>query len=348
MARLLLNAEDLAKVTVGSSWGPFNEALMSLVQLRARRGSPLFDGWRQEVRGRFDPRLAPLLALVPPQGLVDLHTIVGDAPSIPEALERLEGAPDDHVRRELDCLRPSLVGAASWMQRWWRDLSEGDRGARRALVELLGQYYSAAVDQYWGPIGAYLEAERARCARTMAAEGVGGLLGKLHPKIRWRPPFLDTNLDHREVGSEADESRAITILGGRSLVLVPSVFCTNRPWLLWNELDETGPWYVIYPALRTVQDASGLWTGGMPPGQGALSRLLGPTRADALAAVADTSTTTELARRLGVSPATASHHIGILRDAKLVDSSRDGTAVRHRLTALGIVLLDGHREQSIP
>jgi DNA-binding transcriptional ArsR family regulator len=56
-----------------------------------------------------------------------------------------------------------------------------------------------------------------------------------------------------------------------------------------------------------------------------------------------TCTTSDLARRLGIAPATASHHVGVLRDAKLVASSRTGNAVNHRLTDLGTALLNGHR-----
>lgn len=125
MARLQLNAEDLAKVVVGSSWGPFNEALMSLVHLGSQRGNSLVDGWRQAMRGRLDSRMMPLMALVSLQGFVaDLHTVVGEASVIPDALDQLERASSKHVRLELPELRPS----STWAQRWFRDLSDGDRG----------------------------------------------------------------------------------------------------------------------------------------------------------------------------------------------------------------------------
>jgi DNA-binding transcriptional ArsR family regulator len=124
-------------------------------------------------------------------------------------------------------------------------------------------------------------------------------------------------------------------------VLVPSVFCVGRPWVFWDVRDESLPRLLVYPVLRSFDDAVTLWARGAPPGDAALARLLGPTRARALDAVADACITTELARRLGVSPATASHHAGVLRDAQLIGTSRDGNAVRHRLTELGIALLRG-------
>lgn len=70
-----------------------------------------------------------------------------------------------------------------------------------------------------------------------------------------------------------------------------------------------------------------------------LASLLGRTRAHALEALADPCTTGELARRIGVSPATASHHATVLRAAGLISSHRDGVKIVHRLTAKGTTLL---------
>lgn len=61
--------------------------------------------------------------------------------------------------------------------------------------------------------------------------------------------------------------------------------------------------------------------------------LLGRTRADALDAIADTCTTTELAQRLGVSAPTVSHHVGVLRSAGLIASRRARNTVLHHVTS---------------
>ncbi|WP_434099571.1 ArsR/SmtB family transcription factor [Streptomyces sviceus] len=53
-----------------------------------------------------------------------------------------------------------------------------------------------------------------------------------------------------------------------------------------------------------------------------LNVLLGPTRAAILRASATGSTTTEAARRAGVTPTTASHHTAVLRDSGLITSHR--------------------------
>lgn len=66
---------------------------------------------------------------------------------------------------------------------------------------------------------------------------------------------------------------------------------------------------------------------------------MGRTRAAVLAAAADGCSTTGLARRLGISPATASQHASVLRRAALITTRRDGKAVLHTTTHLGTALL---------
>jgi DNA-binding transcriptional ArsR family regulator len=73
-----------------------------------------------------------------------------------------------------------------------------------------------------------------------------------------------------------------------------------------------------------------------------LARLLGGTRAAALADLAAPRSTTELAERLALSPATASHHLAALRDAGLATGRRDGPAVLYVRTPLGNALADGN------
>jgi DNA-binding transcriptional ArsR family regulator len=86
----------------------------------------------------------------------------------------------------------------------------------------------------------------------------------------------------------------------------------------------------------------GLWDPpGGATGRSSLDALLGRTRAAVLDAVAaGPCTTSELARRAGVSVPSASEHAAVLRDADLIDTRRVGKAVRHAVTTLGASLLD--------
>lgn len=85
-----------------------------------------------------------------------------------------------------------------------------------------------------------------------------------------------------------------------------------------------------------------LHAGGEPAA--GLTALLGRTRAKALRANAVGCTTTELARALGVAPATASEHATVLRNARLISTRRHRNAVLHTLTPLGAALLDANRD----
>ena len=342
MGSLLLNAEDLAKVRLSTSWGPFTETLLSLSALRSRRRSALLDGWAESVRGRLGPETALLYALAPACATLDLHTVVGPASSMGEALEFLERAPDEQLRRELGFLGSSLECSASWVRSWVRDLSDGDRRARRELVTRFDDYHQHAVGPYWGAMRRYLEAEAAHRARIMAEGGVDRLLATLHPGVRWRPPILDIGQSARTPlpGGNGDPGvePPLKVSDGRSLVLVPAVFDLHEPHLLLSTADETLPYVLLYPALRDIDDARSLWSASGPSHR-ALEMLVGRTRARALEAIADTCTTTELAQRIGVSPPTASHHVSVMREAGLVASHRTGSTVLHYVTARGAALL---------
>ncbi|WP_225801542.1 helix-turn-helix domain-containing protein, partial [Streptomyces sp. NK15101] len=77
---------------------------------------------------------------------------------------------------------------------------------------------------------------------------------------------------------------------------------------------------------------------GAADGEGALVGVLGRTRAELLRDLTAPRTTTELARRLGVSNATASAHAAALRAAGLLTTTRTGRSVHHAPTPLGELL----------
>ncbi|MEU2989547.1 ArsR/SmtB family transcription factor [Streptomyces griseoincarnatus] len=79
-----------------------------------------------------------------------------------------------------------------------------------------------------------------------------------------------------------------------------------------------------------------------------MAALLGPTRAMVLLGIAEEHgpTTTELARRTGVSQPTVSHHTTVLRDSGLISTHRCGTRAYHLLTPLGARLVGQDRGQT--
>jgi DNA-binding transcriptional ArsR family regulator len=114
---------------------------------------------------------------------------------------------------------------------------------------------------------------------------------------------------------------------------VPSAFSASRPFVV-----DRPPWQptLSYPA----RGIATLWEEAAPAPDG-MARLLGSSRAAMLADLAAPRSTTELARRLSVSPATASHHLSTLRGAGLVTGRREGRSILYARTPLGDALARG-------
>jgi len=117
---------------------------------------------------------------------------------------------------------------------------------------------------------------------------------------------------------------------GYALSSTPSAFAASHPFVIDRE-----PWQptVIYPA----RGIATLWQQAPAVPEG-LARLLGSSRAAKLADLAAPRSTAELAERLSLSPATASHHLAALRNARLVTGRREGRSVLYARTALGDAL----------
>jgi len=125
-------------------------------------------------------------------------------------------------------------------------------------------------------------------------------------------------------------------LGGRGIALVPSVFVGREPSLHENPNHEDEMPRLIWPA--EAARGARLWAPSRSRGP-ALAALVGRNRAAVLQSVADGCSTTELARRVGISLAAASQHASVLRGAGLIATRRQGSAVLHVLTPFGAELL---------
>ncbi|MEV6734737.1 MULTISPECIES: winged helix-turn-helix domain-containing protein [unclassified Streptomyces] len=161
---------------------------------------------------------------------------------------------------------------------------------------------------------------------------VGGLLGSLHPEIRWEAPVLTV-----PCAATTDLK-----LEGRGVVLVPTFFRPD-PLVLCDNAEPERPLVLRYPVAHDLAAYRAVCSAAAPAEpDGALAALLGATRARTLYAAASPAGTAELARRTWTSPATASHHATVLRAAGLLTTERDGTGVRHALTPMGRALLGDH------
>ncbi|MGX7826619.1 winged helix-turn-helix domain-containing protein [Actinokineospora sp. 24-640] len=188
-------------------------------------------------------------------------------------------------------------------------------------------FRAVAVEPYWSSITHYVRQDGRSRVESALASGFESVLTNLHPAVRWTAPVLE--IDH-------PVDRTVH-LAGRGLTLAPAFFWCGTPVSLGESVD---PPTLVYPVVR-----DSTWTAvaeARAPHCDSLIALLGRTRAKVLWAIAERPhvNTTELARSLGISPAGASQHATILRDAGLVTTFRHNGSALHRISERGAVLLD--------
>lgn len=232
-------------------------------------------------------------------------------------LEALMSTPRTRLRAEL-----TILGGRNPLPSWAGSLADGEPAALRRLADSVRTYHQGTLGPNWPRISRRADADRALRLHALWHGGAEAMLRTYGPSMRWRSPVL-------EVVYPVDRDLH---LDGRGLLLVPSCFARSPVALA----DGTLPPTLVYPARpRTADDA--------PCTHKGLAPLLGHTRAAVLQALGGDPTTTELARRAGVSLSSASEHAAVLRGAGLVSSVRQSNAVRHALTPLGSALLRADR-----
>jgi len=337
MLRIYFSSEDIARTRVAPAADQVWELVLSLHLLQGRSRDPVMAGWRRDVFGELRRDSTPgqlrlLLALNPPRGYFpDFLTPYASLDGLDAGLDAVRSTPIGSLERDLNVLAgenplPLPSSAAA--------LARGDREVLRHLTESMRTYQATAIEPYWARIQASVEADRTRRARALLDGGTEGLLASLRPAMRWDAGLLE--VPDYPVDRELH-------LDGRGLLLVPSFFCARIPVTL---VDPELPPVLVYPVDRLggLTPAPGEGAGPVPDigggARAALAALLGRTRARVLEVVGDGCSTGEVARRLHVSPAAASQHTAVLRNAGLLVSHRDRNTVLHTLTPLGRALLE--------
>jgi DNA-binding transcriptional ArsR family regulator len=321
MVRFAFSVEDLARTRFAIS--PMWELVRSVLALRDPSHAALHLPWLRSLSGRLHGlALERIAALNPPRGytpdfLVPLPS--GPLGDIADDLAALRATPIAHIRADMALFASQHKQGSEIAAPY---LAHPRREVRR-LADVLEAYWGRAIEPVWPRIRAILEADIAYRARRFTTGGPGALFADLNPAVSWRQPHLDVQIPTHEATFD---------LEGRGLLLVPSAFGT-RP-----VVSDRAPWLpgVIYPA----RGIATLWQRA-PAAPGGLARLIGDSRATMLIDLAAPRSTTELAQRLSLSPATTSHHLAALREAGLVTGRRDGRSVLYARTPLGDALSSG-------
>lgn len=320
MLKLGFSVPDLAQTRLSCS--ALGEVVLSLRVLKEPQRQAVHLPWVRSVRARLHESavdLSLLSALVP----VDDRTPdfvtpppAGAAPDLDAELGQLRAVPAGQVRRDLDAMAGPLAPALLPLH---ADPASGlDRLARQ-----VSGYWDAAIAPHWPRLRALLEADIAYRAQHLAAGGARRVFRDLHPDVDWRDDTLFVS--HRPYHHTRSARE-------RGLLLVPSVFAWPTVFT-----QTAAPWQptLSYPARGTAR----LWERQDVPAPAALAKVLGRSRARLLAELDAPATTTDLARRTGITSGGVSQHLTALRAAGMVTAHRDRRFVRYSRTPLGDALL---------
>ncbi|MET8678554.1 helix-turn-helix domain-containing protein [Streptomyces sp. NPDC004647] len=324
MLRIHFTGLDLARVRIAARPDALWESILSFHRLRDKQGASIYGRWRCETRTRLNGETRLLASLVPPRGYFpDFLTPPEGVLGVEPAIEALREIPAHRLNRDL-----SQLAGMRTRPGWVHALGDGDTGSLSRLIGALRSYHRAAIAPYWPHIRAQIEADRAARGRALLDGGADRLLNSLPQMIRWRSPVLETDYPvDRDL-----------YLGGRGLLLLPSFFCRRTP-VTFHDRDLTPT--LVYPVQHGTESVPGAPVHAYTGDVCSLGKLVGHTRSVVLQTIGAGCTTGELARRVGVSAASASQHASVLRDAGLVVTLRHGNAVLHTLTPLGAALLRG-------
>ncbi|GAA3228479.1 metalloregulator ArsR/SmtB family transcription factor [Dactylosporangium siamense] len=319
-----LDVTDLAATRFATS--PLSETVACLQQLgghERRVSTRPWLRWAREQLARDPVNLAwtwPLLVNgrpTWPEFLVPAPT--GPHPTVEAELAALRQTPARQVRASLTRvfgadLPPAAAALAA-------DPAEGLRG----IAGELRTAHRRLIAPHWPRLRAILDADVLHRAERLATGGAERLFTGLHPEVRWRDGRL--MLVGRRWPVEVTVRHA-----PRGLVLIPVALGQPHVSIKQHTSTQTT---VRYPARGTVR----LSVEAEAPD--AVARLLGRAKAHILEVLRAPTTTTELARALGVTPSAVSQHLAVLRDCGLVQGRRAGRTVLYRTTALGTALRAG-------
>ncbi|UWE07481.1 ArsR/SmtB family transcription factor [Actinacidiphila bryophytorum] len=201
---------------------------------------------------------------------------------------------------------------------------EDPAGLLGRIADALAEYWDRCLAPAWWPRArSVLQADLVYRARMLAEGGADALFADLAHRLHWRDGELSIHWE-RPLALPRDEID----VDGRGLVLVPTCFARGAS----TYIDPGETPVITYPARGRATMAENLHP---PPAGPALARLLGGPRARLLLLLDEPSSTTELARRLGVTAGAVSQHLRVLHDARLLNRARHGRVVLYARSALG-------------
>jgi DNA-binding transcriptional ArsR family regulator len=319
MLRIHFTPADVTRLRVAGEPDPLWETVLSLFRVRRGDGPMVLRQWRRRAIERCDKTTLQMLMPLTPGGYFpDFLNPAESRQGFDAGLEAVLSTPRQRLRSELDLLGAQRKSLPSWACQ----LADGDAETMTRLGNALRTYHETVIAPYWPEIRAQVEADRAKRARALLDGGFEELINSFQPMMRWRPPVLEVDVPYNDA----------IHLDGRGLLLIPSYLSWGGPDKL---KDPALPPVLVYPVEHDV-----LLSARSRDSDRSLAALIGPTRAAILDTIQTGRSTTELARRVGVSAGSVSQHTAVMRDAGLILTTRVGKAVIHTLTPTGVAVLN--------
>jgi DNA-binding transcriptional ArsR family regulator len=322
--RIYFSTDDVARTRIAPAPDPLWELVMSLQLLRPQPGDLLFRDWRRTAgaairRAALGERLRLLLALTPRVGYFpDFLNPSAAIDGLEHGLEAIRSTPATSLGHDLRRLAKTQPLPTSAQR-----LVHGEPGMLTELTNTMRTCYHLAITPHQRAIAAAVERDRQLRTRALASGGVEGLLASLRPMMSWSSGEL-------RIPTHRDQELH---LNGRGLLLIPSYFCLIGPVTMF---DPTLPPVVVY----SVAKPPDALPAGLLPEPDALAALIGATRVLVLETICGRPmSTTDIARRIGISAGTASEHTTVMRQAGLITSNRERNRMLHQVTPLGQALL---------
>lgn len=238
-------------------------------------------------------------------------------PSFADELARMRETPPAVVAGELARMHPRRERSPG-IDILARYGGHPDRVMEMITAELEAVWVGA-VQAWWPRLDAILEADIVTRGRRLAESGLGTVFSD----------FSGVHLDARRMTVRTRCERPDARVD-RELLLVPSVLGAPD---IFAVVDAPWPLSVYYPA----RGAGEIWE--TEPAGDWLETFAGRTRVRILKCVREPSTTSQVAARVRLAPASVSHHLQRLRRAGLVHRTRAGAQVVYALTGRGKQLL---------
>ncbi|WP_112238818.1 ArsR/SmtB family transcription factor [Kribbella monticola] len=313
-----LTSADLASVRFVIS--PLSEAVLSLRVVQNPARYPFHQAWvRQLPELRQLPDFGILLSSLTSRGWSpDFLSPIPPAPyaCFDDELARVAGTDPEQVQADLAAISspvrregaPSVRTATELLSR---------------LVSGLQAYWTAAIEPHWQQFRAVLEADIGYRSRVCARDGLGAMFSGLSDRLSFTPPLVRVEIP-------GALSRHVVTDGG-GLALMPSLFALHTA----VPANPAGPPLIVYGA----RGVATVWEEVSPIPSAALANVLGETRAGLLTRLAEPASSSQLARRLGISVSAVNQHLRALRAVGLLQSTRVGRSVEYRRTALAEEML---------